>query len=86
MSDIAKHDASLTDSHSPQMIANKMRQSGIAKANHPTMKLFVLAIMAGAFIALGALFYTLVVADSAFGAGQPECLAGWRFLSGWFWW
>jgi len=63
-------------------IAQRVRKAGFEKANTSTAKLFVLAIMAGAFIALGALFYTLVVADSAFGAGPTRLLGGIAFSLG----
>lgn len=82
MPDPMEHDVSTIDARSPQMIADKVRQSGVLKANLPAMKLFVLAILAGAFIALGALFYTLVVADSAFGAGPTRMLGGIAFSLG----
>lgn len=75
-------DALTTDAYSAPTIARMVRRAGIVKANAPANKLFVLAILAGAFIALGALFYTLVVADSAFGAGPTRLLGGVAFSLG----
>jgi len=72
----------VNDVLSPQEIAQKVKQAGILKAKIPTINLVVLAMLAGAFIALGALFFTLVVADSAFGAGPTRLLGGIAFSLG----
>jgi formate transporter len=82
MHETTKTQASTIDAYSPQTIARMVRRAGIVKAEAPAMKLFVLAILAGAFIALGALFYTLVVADSALGAGPTRLLGGVAFSLG----
>ena len=77
-----EHETSTVNARSPKIVADMVRQSGIAKATLPTIKLLLLAVMAGVFIALGALFYTLVVADSAFGAGPTRMLGGIAFSLG----
>jgi formate transporter len=79
---MAEPDNYLTDANSPQTIARKVRNAGILKSKTSSVNLMVLAILAGAFIALGALFYTLVVADSAFGAGPTRMLGGIAFSLG----
>lgn len=48
----------------PQDIALKAEQVGIDKARRDTVSLFVLGILAGAFISLGAMFATTVLAGS----------------------
>ncbi len=73
---------SLIDTYSPQTISRMVRSAGIIKAEAPAMKLFVLAILAGAYIALGALFFTLVVTDSTLGAGPTRFLGGVAFSLG----
>jgi len=42
---------------------------------------FMLALLAGAFIGFGALFYTLVITGSTLGFAQPACSAAWRSRS-----
>jgi formate/nitrite transporter len=52
---------SLLDAYSPAQIAMRVREVGVTKATMPVLTMFALAILAGAFIALGALFYTVTV-------------------------
>lgn len=75
-------DKLVMDAYSPQSIARKVRKAGVLKSKGSTANLFMLAILAGAFIAIGALFYTLVVADSTFGAGPTRMLGGIAFSLG----
>lgn len=70
------------DDYSPQGIAVRVRAAGVAKAKLQSLPLLLLSIMAGAYIALGALLYTLVVADSSFGAGPTRLLGGLVFSLG----
>lgn len=71
------------DSLIPQAMAQKAEEIGIRKANTPTLKLFLLAVMAGAFIALGAVFSTTVLAGSAvLPYGVARVLAGLVFCLG----
>ena len=44
----------------PEDVARKAEATGVAKAERDTLTLFTLSILAGAFIALGAMFSTLV--------------------------
>ena len=65
----------------PQEMATKVEYLGVRKAEMPFLKLLMLAILAGAFISLGAIFATTVSAgdvlatspggDVAFTAGLP---------------
>jgi formate/nitrite transporter len=52
---------SLLDAYAPAQIAMRVREVGVTKATMPVLTMFALAILAGAFIALGALFYTVTV-------------------------
>jgi formate/nitrite transporter len=52
---------SLLDAYAPAQIACRVREVGVTKAAMPVPTMFALAILAGAFIALGALFYTVTV-------------------------
>ena len=70
------------DAYKPAMIAARVEAAGIAKANFSATQLLILSIMAGAFIAFGALFYTLVVSDSTLGAGPTRLIGGLAFSVG----
>jgi formate transporter FocA len=61
----------------PAEMAVRAEQVGVKKAHLPSLSMFVLAVLAGAFIALGALFSTTVAAGSS---GLPYGLA--RLLAG----
>ena len=52
---------SLLDAYAPAQIAMRVREVGVTKAAMPVLTMFALAVLAGAFIALGALFYTVTV-------------------------
>jgi formate transporter len=49
----------------PAEMAAKAEQVGMKKAHLPALSMFVLAVLAGAFIALGAIFATTVTAGAA---------------------
>ncbi len=53
------------DAFLPPEMAILAEEVGIKKANLPTTTTFVLAILAGAFIALGAIFATTVTANTS---------------------
>jgi len=67
----------LLDALLPAEMAVKAEQVGVKKAQMPTLSVFVLSVLAGAFIALGAIFATTV---SAGAAGLPFGLV--RLLAG----
>jgi len=71
------------DSLLPAEMAKKAEEIGVRKANLPNAKLFMLAIMAGAFIALGAAFSTTALAGSStLPYGVARLLAGLAFCLG----
>lgn len=70
------------DAHPPPEIARRVESVGVAKARADTLSLFVLAVLAGAFISLGALFSTVVVTGSALGFGPTRLLGGLAFCLG----
>ena len=57
--------APLFDAYAPAEVAKRVREIGVAKATAPLAATFVLAILAGAFIALGALFFTVTITTGA---------------------
>ena len=68
----------------PQEIAEKAEAVGIQKTRRDATTLFVLGVLAGAFIALGAMFATTVLAgaDGAIPFGVSRLLAGIVFSLG----
>jgi formate/nitrite transporter len=68
----------------PQQIAERAESVGIQKAQRDGLTLFVLGILAGAFIALGAMFATTVLAgaDGVLPFGVSRLLAGTVFCLG----
>ncbi len=72
----------LIDAHPPREIARMVERLGVAKAHTPAVTLFVLALLAGAFISLGALFFIVVVTKSGFGFGVTRLLGGISFSLG----
>lgn len=53
-----------SDAFSPQQIADRVHNVGVAKARLPLLSMIMLGMLAGAFIGLGALYYTLVISDA----------------------
>jgi formate transporter FocA len=67
----------------PAEMAAKAEQIGVKKAHLPALSMLVLAVLAGAFIALGAVFATTVVAGTpALPYGVARLLAGLVFSLG----
>jgi len=70
------------DAYKPHEIAKLVESGGVAKANLPLLKMATLGVLAGAFIAFGAMFYTLVLTGSHFGFGPGRLLGGVAFSLG----
>lgn len=70
------------DAYAPQEIAKRIEDVGVAKVSQPAGKMFVLAVLAGAFIAFGAVFYTLTMTGSPLGFGPARLLGGMVFSTG----
>jgi len=70
------------DARPPRDIARKVELLGVAKARTDALTLLVLAVLAGAFISLGSLFFTVVITDSALGFGVTRLLGGLAFCLG----
>jgi formate transporter len=72
------------DALMPQEIAERAEAAGAQKAQRDPVTLFMLAVLAGAFIALGAMFATAVLAgaDGAIPFGVSRLLAGVVFCLG----
>lgn len=70
------------DAFSPREIARKVETIGVGKARLPLLTMLLLAMLAGAFIGLGALFFTLVRADATLGFATAQVLGGVVFSLG----
>jgi hypothetical protein len=70
------------DAFSPREIAQRIEQVGVAKARLPLRSMWMLGMLAGAFIGLGALYYTLVAADASLGFAARQLLGGVTFSLG----
>jgi len=70
------------DAYSPAEIARRVETLGVAKARTGTFSLLVLAILAGAFISIGALLYVFAITDPKLGFGPTRLLGGAAFSLG----
>lgn len=70
------------DAYAPRQIADRVRDVGVAKARLPLTSLFLLGVLAGAFIGLGALMFTLVASDASLGFAAQRLLGGLVFSLG----
>lgn len=70
------------DAYSPKEIAIKAEKTGVTKAQRGFWPTFMLAVMAGVFIALGACFYTTAITDVNMGYGMTRFIGGLAFCLG----
>lgn len=66
----------------PADMARKAERTGAAKAAAPAFGLLMLAVLAGAFISLGAGFFTTVTTDTGLGYGVTRLMGGLAFSLG----
>jgi formate/nitrite transporter len=72
----------LPDAYTPAQIAQRVEAAGVTKSTLPLVPLATLGVLAGAFIAFGAMFYTLVAGDPALGFAARRILGGTVFSLG----
>ena len=70
------------EAYTPAEIARMVETKGVTKAGGATFPTFVLGVLAGAFIAFGAVLATIVGTGSEFGVGPTRWLAGFAFSLG----
>ncbi|UCF99459.1 MAG: formate/nitrite transporter family protein [Spirochaetaceae bacterium] len=70
------------DAYSPKEMAERVEKAGVTKGNLDFLSTLVLSLLAGIFIAFGALFYTLVIHDSNASQGFTRLLGGVVFSVG----
>lgn len=71
-----------SDAFSPREIAERVEEAGVAKTRLPIVSLIMLGMLAGAFIALGSLYYVVVASDPALGWAARRVLGGVAFSLG----
>jgi len=71
-----------SDAFSPKEVAERVQNVGVAKARLPLLSMFMLGILAGGFIGLGALYYVLVVSDHTIGFAAARVVGGVCFSLG----
>jgi len=70
------------DAYSPKEIAERVQSVGVAKARLPLLSQVTLGILAGGFIGLGALYFTLVASDASLSFAASRVLGGLAFSLG----
>ncbi len=70
------------DVFSPQQIAERVKNVGVTKARLPLLSMIMLGMLAGAFIGLGALYYTLVISDPQLSFATGRVVGGVCFSLG----
>lgn len=70
------------EAYAPKEIAARVNEVGVAKARLPLPTLVLLGMLAGAFIGLGAMGFTLVASDITLGPAAARLLGGLTFSLG----
>ena len=70
------------DAYSPKEIAERVETIGVTKARLPLLSQITLGVLAGGFIGLGALYFTLVTSDASLGFAASRLLGGLAFSLG----
>lgn len=71
-----------SDAYAPREVALRVETVGVAKARMALLPLLMLGLLAGAFIGLGAMFYTVVKSDPTLGFATSAVLGGMVFSLG----
>ncbi len=79
---LSREEPSALDVVPPAHIAHLVENVGVKKAAMPLVPMLTLGILAGAFIAFGGMFYTLVITGSELGLGPTKLLGGLAFSLG----
>ena len=70
------------DAYAPRDIAGRVKEFCIVKAQLPLLSLAMLGVLAGAFVGLGAMMFTLVASDAGLGFAATRLLGGLGFSLG----
>ncbi len=75
-------DVNMIDDYAPPRIAALIEGAGVRKANLPLLHTLTIGVLAGAFISVGAMFYTVVMTNHGLGFGPARLLGGAAFSLG----
>ena len=75
-------DLTMFDAYTPAKIAERIELVGQAKAQMKIIPVLTLAVLAGSFIAFGAMLYTVTVTNSGLGFGLERVVGGLSFCLG----
>lgn len=70
------------DAYAPKEIAERVQSVGVTKARLPLLTQLVLGTLAGGFIGLGALYFTIVASDATLSFAASRLLGGLAFSLG----
>jgi formate/nitrite transporter len=70
------------DAYPPAQVARLVEQVGVRKATLPVVQTVALGLLAGAFIAFGAMYFTLAMTGNGLGFGPSRMLGGLAFSLG----
>lgn len=70
------------DAYKPKEIADRIEQISVSKSAVDPLRVFALSLLAGAFIAFAAVFYTIVIHESTMSPGITRLLGGLVFSLG----
>jgi formate/nitrite transporter len=70
------------DAFTPKEIAQKVEQNGVIKARLPFLPMAMLGVVAGGFIGLGAMYFTLIISDPQLGFAAGRVIGGVTFTLG----
>jgi formate transporter len=76
------NDSPSYDAYTPKEMASRLEQFSVVKAALPLLPLSLLGVLAGAFIGLGSLLFTLVASDPTLGFAASRLLGGLVFSLG----
>ena len=65
----------------PAEIEHKAEAAAVAKAALPLPRMFVLAMLAGAFISFGAAFFVMLLGDTTLTFAAQACASAWASCS-----
>lgn len=71
-----------SDAYSPKQVAERVNDVCVVKARLPLLTMWMLAMLAGAFIGLGAMYFTMVASDASLGFAVSRVLGGVVFSLG----
>jgi formate transporter len=70
------------DAYPPAQVARLVEQVGVKKAHLPMVATLMLGVLAGAFIAFGAMYFTVVMTGTTLGFGPARLVGGVAFSLG----